>query len=90
VIGEWRHLVPEPVRRICERLRQHGHEAWVVGGAMRDTLRGADPNDWDIASSAPADIVMGLFPKAIPTGLQHGTVTVVEGGGQYEVTTYRG
>lgn len=90
MIGEWRHLVPEPVARICAWMRQHGYEAWVVGGAMRDTLRGAPPNDWDIASSAPADVVMGLFPKAIPTGIAHGTVTVVENGGEYEITTYRG
>lgn len=90
MIGEWRQLVPEPVTRICARLRQYGYEAWVVGGAMRDVLRGAPPNDWDVASSAPADAVMGLFPHAVPTGIAHGTVTVVENGSEYEITTFRG
>lgn len=88
--GEWRHLVPEPVRRICARLHEHGWESWVVGGAMRDTLMGVPPHDWDVATKASPEVVMGMFPKAIPTGIQHGTVTVVENGGHYEITTYRG
>jgi tRNA nucleotidyltransferase (CCA-adding enzyme) len=87
---EWQHLVPVPVARICATLRQHGYEAFVVGGAMRDALLGVPPHDWDIATSAPPNVVMGMFPKTIPTGIAHGTVTVVENGGSFEITTYRG
>ncbi|HUQ07793.1 MAG TPA: hypothetical protein VM261_35105 [Kofleriaceae bacterium] len=86
--------VPPGVREVCEVLGRAGYEAVTVGGAVRDAMLGRDPGDWDVATSAHPDAVMKLFGHTIPTGLQHGTVTVVTGRGQaretIEVTTYRG
>jgi tRNA nucleotidyltransferase (CCA-adding enzyme) len=82
--------VPAPVREICAILHHARHEAFVVGGAIRDLLldRGFAP-DWDVATSAHPDLVLRLFPKAIPTGIAHGTVTVVHRDLPVEVTTFR-
>ncbi len=85
--------VPPNVREVCDRLARAGHEAVAVGGAVRDALLGREPGDWDVATSAHPDQVLALFSKTIPTGLQHGTVTVVTGRGaesHVEVTTFRG
>lgn len=81
--------MPENVREILNRLEGAGYEAWCVGGAVRDALLGLEPGDWDVTTSAPPEAVLALFaPNALPTGLQHGTVTV--GGGRgVEVTTFR-
>lgn len=81
--------LPEQVQEILLRLEHAGYEAWCVGGAVRDALLGLTPGDWDVTSSAPPEAVLELFaPNALPTGLQHGTVTV--GGGRgVEVTTFR-
>jgi tRNA nucleotidyltransferase (CCA-adding enzyme) len=81
--------VPEAVVAVISRLQQRGHQAWLVGGCVRDLLRGVAPKDFDIATSAKPPQVQGAFPKVIPTGLQHGTVTVVTGGEHVEVTTFR-
>jgi tRNA nucleotidyltransferase (CCA-adding enzyme) len=87
-------VVPAPVRTICARLQGAGFEAVTVGGAVRDALLGRNPGDWDVATSAPPDAVQRLFPRTIPTGIPHGTVTVIEGRGRnralVEVTTFRG
>ena len=78
--------VPAAVEEILERLEAAGFEAWCVGGAVRDALLGREAGDWDVASSAPPERVLALFaPRALPTGLQHGTVTV----DHVEITTYR-
>ncbi|MDB4934758.1 MAG: tRNA nucleotidyltransferase [Labilithrix sp.] len=82
--------VPKDALGICERLRGAGKRAWIVGGCVRDTLLGRTANDWDVATDALPNELMKLFPKAIPTGLQHGTVTIVMRGHHYEVTTLRG
>jgi tRNA nucleotidyltransferase (CCA-adding enzyme) len=82
--------VPEDVLGICKRLRERGKRGWIVGGCVRDLLRGAAAKDWDVATDARPDDVIGMFKKVIPTGLQHGTVTVVRRGVHYEVTTLRG
>ena len=82
--------VPADALGICERLRHAGKRSWVVGGCVRDSLLGKPIADWDVATDALPDELMKLFPRAIPTGLQHGTVTVVMGGHHYEVTTLRG
>lgn len=81
--------IPEKVRKILETLEGAGYEAWCVGGAVRDLLLGREPGDWDVTTNALPETVMELFaPHAVPTGLQHGTVTV--GGGKgVEITTYR-
>ena len=68
------------------RLERAGYEAWCVGGAVRDMLLGRTPNDWDVTTSASPETVLALFaPRAVPTGLRHGTVTV----GKVEITTFR-
>jgi tRNA nucleotidyltransferase (CCA-adding enzyme) len=82
--------VPKDVFSICDRLRGAGKRAWIVGGCVRDTLLGVPAADWDVATDALPDDLMKIFPRAIPTGLQHGTVTLVMQGHHYEVTTLRG
>jgi tRNA nucleotidyltransferase (CCA-adding enzyme) len=93
--------VPEAVRELCQRLRDAGHRSWVVGGCVRDELlnelengssdgNGRERNDWDVATSALPEQVSAAFRRVIPTGIQHGTVTVLLGKEQFEVTTLRG
>lgn len=76
---------------LLTRLRAAGHAAYAVGGCVRDSLLGQTPHDWDLCTSATPEQVLELFGKAhcIPTGLQHGTVTVKHGGELYEITTFR-
>lgn len=82
--------VPRPVLRLCSKLREHGKRGWIVGGCVRDLLRGGTPKDWDVATDAlPAD-VKRIFPKVIETGIAHGTVTVLLDREGFEVTTLRG
>jgi tRNA nucleotidyltransferase (CCA-adding enzyme) len=75
---------------ICKELHNAGERAWVVGGCVRDTLRGQQVNDWDVTTTARPETVQRLFRKVVPTGIDHGTVTVLWKGGAYEVTTLRG
>ncbi len=86
--------VSPAVLTICRALAEAGHEAWAVGGAIRDALLGRPIGDWDVATSAHPDEVAALFPHTVPTGVEHGTVTVVVGRGKgheaIEVTTFRG
>ena len=76
---------------LLTRLHAAGHAAYAVGGCVRDSLLGQTPHDWDLCTSATPEQVLELFGKAhcIPTGLQHGTVTVKHGGELYEITTFR-
>ena len=74
---------------IIEELEKNGYEGFVVGGCVRDTIMGRKPNDWDIATNAKPDEVMRIFRKTIPTGIDHGTVTVMINKVAYELTTYR-
>ncbi len=83
-------VVPRDVLDLCERLRSQGKRAWIVGGCVRDLLLGRPPSDWDVATDALPPDLLRIFPRAIPTGIEHGTVTVVKGGRHYEVTTLRG
>jgi tRNA nucleotidyltransferase (CCA-adding enzyme) len=87
-------VVPEPVRQVCQELVDAGFEAYTVGGAVRDAILGRRPGDWDVTTSATPDQVVDIFDKTIPTGIQHGTVTVMVGRGAsreaVEVTTFRG
>lgn len=79
--------IPQSVQEILCRLERQGYEAWCVGGCVRDLLLGKAPQDWDVTTSALPHETMALFgPKALPTGLRHGTVTVQPG---VEVTTFR-
>lgn len=82
------HL-PEDVKTILHTLQTAGHEAYAVGGCIRDSLLSRRPDDWDITTSARPEETKALFGKTIDTGIQHGTVTVMCHGRGYEVTTYR-
>ncbi|MBP3611527.1 MAG: CCA tRNA nucleotidyltransferase [Lachnospiraceae bacterium] len=81
--------IPEKVNMIIENLLRHGHEAYAVGGCVRDSLLGREADDWDITTSASPYEVKGLFRRTIDTGIQHGTVTVMLDKEGFEVTTYR-
>ena len=81
--------VPRDVAFIIRELRKAGHEAFAVGGCVRDTLLGRAPGDWDITTSALPEEVKRVFRRTIDTGIQHGTVTVMLHRTGYEVTTYR-
>ena len=81
---------PPQVHTLLSRLEAAGFSAYLVGGCVRDLLAGREPGDWDAATSALPEQVMALFaPDALPTGLQHGTVTVRLEGYRFEVTTFR-
>lgn len=81
--------LPDFVKAVLDRLQSHGYEAYVVGGAVRDALLGDSPGDFDITTAARPETVQQLFSKTVPTGLAHGTVTVISDGHPLEVTTYR-
>ena len=81
--------VPAPVERIIGQLNEHGYEAYIVGGCVRDMLLNREPGDWDITTSALPGQVKELFHRTVDTGIQHGTVTVMMGKEGYEVTTFR-
>ena len=82
--------VPRAVFWICERLRERDKRAWIVGGCVRDMLLGRPIADWDVCTDATPKELLSIFPKAIPTGIEHGTVTVVRDHQHFEVTTLRG
>lgn len=83
--------MPTDVKYILGELIRNGYEAYIVGGCVRDSIMGIIPHDWDICTSALPDEVIHIFSKykIIPTGIKHGTVTIVFPSGQYEITTYR-
>ena len=83
--------VPAEVREALERLRSRGFEANPVGGCVRDSLLGLHPEDWDICTSARPEETAACFSdcRVLPTGLRHGTVTVLWGRRSLEITTYR-
>ena len=83
-------MLPEAVLTILCRLNEGGFAAYAVGGCVRDDLLRRTPDDWDITTAARPEQVAALFPgKCVPTGLQHGTVTVRQAGRSFEVTTFR-
>ncbi|MBQ9545450.1 MAG: CCA tRNA nucleotidyltransferase [Clostridia bacterium] len=83
--------MPLHARLVTEKLEKAGFEAYAVGGAVRDSIRGFEPSDWDLASSALPEQVIGIFGESstVPTGIAHGTVTVLSLGVPVEVTTFR-
>ncbi len=81
--------LPADVQNIINVLESNGHEAYAVGGCVRDCILGKVPHDWDITTSALPEQVKALFQRTFDTGIEHGTVTVLMQGVGYEVTTYR-
>lgn len=81
--------IPDILKKMNEIFVQHGHKAYLVGGAVRDMLMGKEPHDWDVTTDATPEQVMSIFRKVIPTGIAHGTVTVHFMKNEIEVTTFR-
>ena len=81
--------LPSDVNFIISTLEAAGHEAFAVGGCVRDIQRGVSPKDWDIATSATPSETKALFSRTVDTGIKHGTITVLLEKQPYEVTTYR-
>lgn len=81
--------LPKQIEHILDALAKAGFEAYAVGGCIRDSILGREPEDWDVTTSAKPGEVKTLFPKTVDTGIAHGTVTVMDGRKGFEVTTYR-
>lgn len=81
--------IPKKTQYVIETLQSENYEAYIVGGCVRDMLLGKTPNDFDLTTSALPEEVMELFPKTVPTGIKHGTVTVIVDREPIEVTTFR-
>lgn len=84
-----RIAVPSQVRRVLLRLQERGYAAYAVGGCVRDSLLGQSPADWDICTNARPEETERCFDHCVLTGAKYGTVTVIEEGETYEVTTFR-
>lgn len=83
-------MLSQSVIHVLRRLEKAGYQAYIVGGCVRDLLLGRTPEDWDMTTSARPEETMALFAgHSIPTGLQHGTVTVRWEGQSFEITTFR-
>lgn len=81
--------IPETVLSVCRGLKSRGFEAYIVGGAVRDSLLNRKSLDWDVTTSATPEQVIAIFDHTIPTGIKHGTVTVILKNDKIEVTTMR-
>lgn len=81
--------IPADIQHIIEKIHRNGEEAYLVGGCVRDMLMGITPHDYDITTSALPKEITSIFHKTVPTGIKHGTVTVITGECTAEVTTYR-
>ncbi len=81
--------IPKPIEAICRVLRADGYQAYLVGGAVRDSLMGKTPKDYDIVTDSLPHVVEGIFPQSIATGKRFGTITVRSEGTSVEVTTMR-
>jgi tRNA nucleotidyltransferase (CCA-adding enzyme) len=82
--------IPDIVCKISKKLIKNGYQAFIVGGALRDSLLGYQVKDWDVATDATPDSIHDLFPEMTSFNLKHGTITLVSEGRHFEVTTFRG
>ena len=81
--------IPTEAKKIIDKLYEAGYEAYIVGGCVRDALLGREAEDYDITTSATPLEIKRIFERTVDTGISHGTVTVIENGKPYEVTTFR-
>ncbi|MDF1567776.1 MAG: CCA tRNA nucleotidyltransferase [Spirochaetaceae bacterium] len=81
--------IPKDLKTAARIFADAGYQCWLVGGAVRDGLLGRGSEDYDLATDAPPEIVIKLFHRTIPTGIKHGTVTILMGSHQFETTTFR-
>ena len=84
-----KYPVPENIRQFASIFRENGHRLYIVGGAVRDHLLGRKNSDYDFCTDAKPEEVIPMFRRVIPTGIKHGTVTVLFKGDSFEVTTFR-
>ena len=84
-----KYPVPEIIRQFASIFRENGHRLYIVGGAVRDHLLGRPNSDYDFCTDAKPEEVIPMFRRVIPTGIKHGTVTVLFKGESFEVTTFR-
>ncbi len=84
-------IIPDSILPILTEIESANHQAYVVGGCVRDSLMGKVPSDWDITTSAEPCEIQNIFCNrtVIPTGIKHGTVTVLAGNSPIEITTFR-
>ncbi|MCB2355116.1 CCA tRNA nucleotidyltransferase [Clostridium estertheticum] len=83
-------FIPNDVKVILDTLKNNGYESYIVGGSVRDaTIGKAVPKDYDITTNALPEEIIKIFDRTVPTGIKHGTITVMVNGEGYEVTTYR-
>ncbi|MHB8926729.1 MAG: CCA tRNA nucleotidyltransferase [Bacillota bacterium] len=85
----YKRIVPSDVQAVLRRLALHGHQAFVVGGCVRDLVLGKKPQDWDVTTEARPEEVARIFERTVPSGVKHGTMTVLTTARPVEVTTYR-
>lgn len=85
----WTPGIPKELKTAAGLFERSGHQCWLVGGAVRDALLGRETDDYDLATSATPRQVMKIFHRTIPTGIKHGTVSILIGSHQFEVTTFR-
>lgn len=83
------YILPDYVNEIITHFNKNGYQAYIVGGSVRDLILGNQPDDYDIATDCLPEKVIELFEKTIPTGIKHGTVTIINKGKSVEVTTFR-
>ena len=81
--------IPESIKAFLRCLEAAGHQAYLVGGCVRDGLLNSEPHDWDVCTDAVPDELMTLFPNALTYGMRHGTVTIKWNDTDIEVTTFR-
>lgn len=81
--------IPAEIENCIKTLNNAGYEAYCVGGAVRDLYMGKNPSDYDITTNAAPEHIMSIFPHTVPTGIKHGTVTVITDNYSVEITTYR-
>jgi tRNA nucleotidyltransferase/poly(A) polymerase len=79
----------EKIMKLAIHFKEYGKELYMVGGAVRDLIRGKQPHDYDFATNASTSEMRDMFPRTVPTGEKHGTMTILLDGEAFEVTTYR-
>ncbi|MCG8453405.1 MAG: HD domain-containing protein [Spirochaetales bacterium] len=81
--------LPDELKRVASTFAKANRQCWLVGGAVRDGILGRGSEDFDLATDAPPEEVVRLFRRTIPTGIKHGTITILKGKHQFETTTFR-
>jgi len=81
--------IPDDLKEVAAVFSSRSRQCWLVGGAVRDGLLGRDSEDYDLATDAEPEEVLSMFRRTIPTGIKHGTITILQGRHQFETTTFR-